>query len=85
MLSPLDVTMASRHEPSSSAEEYVTMKPLIMDHKKQLFRGREVNGCMPKGFRHSSAPSRYVNYQTMGSLGCSTSSTSRHSNSRNKP
>lgn len=84
MLSPLDV-ITGRPEPSSSPEGYATMKPLVVDHKRQVFQGNEANGCMPKGVRRSSAPSRYVNYHTLGSLGCSTGSTSRHSNSKDKP
>ncbi|GMP88860.1 hypothetical protein CsSME_00040689 [Camellia sinensis var. sinensis] len=74
LLSPLDVTMA--RSLGSRAQEDVTMKPL-MDHKKQVFRGKEVKDCMPKGSRRSSAPSRFVNYHTMGSFRCSTGKDSR--------
>jgi len=31
----------------------------------------EVKGCLPKGSRHNFAPSRFVNYKTLGSAGCS--------------
>ncbi|QCE07919.1 hypothetical protein DEO72_LG9g2941 [Vigna unguiculata] len=31
------------------------------------FRGGSVEACLPKGFRRSSAPSRYINYQPLGS------------------
>ncbi|CAA0832591.1 Unknown protein [Striga hermonthica] len=41
------------------------------NHKRQVFHGREINDCMPKGFPHSSAPSRYVNYHKLGSSKCS--------------
>ena len=59
----------------------VAMKPLesnppshvTFNHKTSHggFRKRAVNSCLPKGFRHSSAPSRYVNYHTLGSTMCS--------------
>ncbi|OIW03914.1 hypothetical protein TanjilG_30190 [Lupinus angustifolius] len=52
---------------SSEVETYV--KPHL-DHKEKIFKGREVNGCLPKGSRHNSTPSRFVNYNTLGS-GCS--------------
>nr|KYP51778.1 hypothetical protein KK1_026296 [Cajanus cajan] len=53
---------------SSEVENYV--KPQI-DQKQKAFQGREVKGCLPKGSRHNSAPSRFVNYKTQGSGGCS--------------
>ncbi|KAK7844259.1 hypothetical protein CFP56_011071 [Quercus suber] len=67
--------MAARKIPSSApstivrplvseAQDYVTMKPLFK-HKHRVFRGKEVKNCLPKGFRHSSAPSRFVNYHTL--------------------
>ncbi|KAM6600748.1 hypothetical protein CsatA_020357 [Cannabis sativa] len=40
-------------------------------------RRPEVESCLPKGFRQTSAPSRYVNYDTLGSTLCS-SPTSDH-------
>nr|KYP53062.1 hypothetical protein KK1_025064 [Cajanus cajan] len=36
------------------------------------FHGGSVEACMPKGFRRSSAPSRYINYQPLGSTCSST-------------
>ncbi|TKY48560.1 hypothetical protein E2542_SST25980 [Spatholobus suberectus] len=53
---------------SSEVETYV--KPHL-DHKQKTFQGREVKDCLPKGSRHNSAPSRFVNYKTLGSGGCS--------------
>ena len=69
--------MASRVIPRS-APSTVT-RPLLseaetlphLDHKHKVFRGRQVNNCLPKGFRHNSAPSRYVNYNPLGSGSCS--------------
>ncbi|KAK9064085.1 hypothetical protein SSX86_017957 [Deinandra increscens subsp. villosa] len=50
-------------------EEYVMYKPKTSGTNK----GQGINGCLPKGLRHSSGPSRYINYQTLGSTGvCST-------------
>ncbi|KAL5056120.1 hypothetical protein RYX36_036802 [Vicia faba] len=51
---------------SSQAENY--LKPHL-DHKQGFFQGRQVKNCLPKGYRHNSAPSRFVNYDTLG--GCS--------------
>lgn len=77
-----DVSLAARNIPSSAPstmvrplvkeglDHYVSVKPQDLNHKQQVFHGREVKGCLPKGFRHASAPSRYVNYHTLGQ-GCS--------------
>ncbi|KAK7261317.1 hypothetical protein RIF29_27626 [Crotalaria pallida] len=54
---------------SSEVETYV--KPHLDHKEKKVFKGREVNGCLPKGSRHNSAPSRFVNYKILGSGGCS--------------
>ncbi|KAI4322300.1 hypothetical protein L6164_022008 [Bauhinia variegata] len=77
-LSSLDITMAGRLIPPSApstitrplVSTYVTMKPRL-DHNQKVFQGKQVKSCLPKGFRHSSAPSRFVNYKTLGSSGCS--------------
>ncbi|KAK7324915.1 hypothetical protein VNO77_28858 [Canavalia gladiata] len=53
---------------ASEVENYV--KPQL-DHQHKAFQGREVKGCLPKGSRHNSAPSRFVNFKTLGSGGCS--------------
>ncbi|KAK3205931.1 hypothetical protein Dsin_019977 [Dipteronia sinensis] len=73
LLSSLHVSMAGRSIPSSvpstmrpSSGNYVKMKPISSTNK--IFHGKEVKNCLPKGFRHASAPSRYVNSQTLG--GC---------------
>ncbi|KAE9620574.1 hypothetical protein Lal_00019425 [Lupinus albus] len=76
----LDMTMAARIIPRS-APSTVT-RPLIlseaetfmkthMGHKQMFFQGRQFKNCLPKGFRHNSAPSRFANYDTLGSSGCS--------------
>ncbi|KAK9124191.1 hypothetical protein Sjap_013793 [Stephania japonica] len=36
--------------------------------------------CLPKGFHHTSAPSRYSNYETLGSSMCASSATSEARN-----
>lgn len=68
-----DVAMAGRSIPSSvpstmrpASVDYVKMNPQV-NHKHEVFKEKETKGCMPKGPKHSSAPSRYVNYQTLGS------------------
>ncbi|KAK9072618.1 hypothetical protein SSX86_009053 [Deinandra increscens subsp. villosa] len=44
----------------------------FVTQKGPVYHEKEVSGCMPKGRRHSSAPSRYVNSQAFfDSLGCS--------------
>lgn len=35
--------------------------------------GQGVDDCLPKGFRRTSAPSHYTNYQTLGSTMCASS------------
>ncbi|KAA0035234.1 hypothetical protein E5676_scaffold173G00130 [Cucumis melo var. makuwa] len=52
-----------------NAEDYETVKPQLINRKRLVFGGNEVKSCLPKGFRRSSAPSRFVNYHTSG--GCS--------------
>ncbi|OIW08546.1 hypothetical protein TanjilG_03222 [Lupinus angustifolius] len=52
----------------SDAETY--LKPNV-DHKQKFIQGRQFKNCLPKGFRHNSTPSRFVNYNTLGSSGCS--------------
>lgn len=54
----------------SKSEDYTTFKPKVVKEKKG-FGGKQVEGCMPKGRRHSSAPSRYINYQPLDSVMCS--------------
>ncbi|KAG6570806.1 hypothetical protein SDJN03_29721, partial [Cucurbita argyrosperma subsp. sororia] len=86
LLSSPSPSMAARCVPPSApstivtplatpeAEDYETVKPQL-NRKRLVFGGNEVKSCLPKGFRRSSAPSRFVNYHTSG--GCS--STTDHS------
>lgn len=70
-----DVAMGGRYIPSSvpstmrpASADYVKMNPqALLNHKHKVSHEKEVKGCMPKGLRRSSAPSRYVNYQPLGS------------------
>ncbi|POO01163.1 hypothetical protein TorRG33x02_029170 [Trema orientale] len=87
LLSSFDVSMAGRAIPSSAPstvvrplvtdadQDYVSLRPHLNPGQNQVFRGREFKGCLPKGFRHASAPSRFVNYHPLGALspGCSSS------------
>lgn len=55
-------------------EASTRFKPNINGRKVGFFHGDQgVEDCLPKGIRRSSAPSRYINYQTLGSTTCSTS------------
>ncbi|KAI9077134.1 hypothetical protein K1719_040956 [Acacia pycnantha] len=54
----------------SPQEGQTYLKPRL-DHKQTVFQSRQVKDCLPKGFRHNSAPSRFVNYDPMSSGGCS--------------
>ncbi|KAL1532159.1 hypothetical protein AAHA92_32205 [Salvia divinorum] len=54
----------------TKSEDYTMFKPKVIEGKHGL-GGKQVGGCMPKGRRHSSAPSRYINYQPLDSLMCS--------------
>ncbi|GFQ00236.1 hypothetical protein PHJA_002167600 [Phtheirospermum japonicum] len=78
----LSPTVLARHYPilpsapstalpkiGSKTSDLFTMTPTL-NHKRQVFSGGEVKNCMPKGSPRSSAPSRYVNYHTLGSLRC---------------
>ncbi|URD94484.1 hypothetical protein MUK42_27294 [Musa troglodytarum] len=53
--------------------QYVTFRPRHRDRRSFKGGGAEVRGCKPRGFRPPpSAPSRYVNYNTLGSAMCDT-------------
>ncbi|OIT07960.1 hypothetical protein A4A49_09674 [Nicotiana attenuata] len=84
ILSSLNETVGIRQLSAGSSEsnlalnsikidgEYMILKPELIGHNKRpFFHGKEIKDCLPKGFRHASAPSRYVNYHIFGSLGCS--------------
>ncbi|KAF9676652.1 hypothetical protein SADUNF_Sadunf08G0025200 [Salix dunnii] len=51
---------------------YETLEPKT-NHGQQEFHDREVQNCLPKGFHPNSAPSRYINYHTLGSTMCAPS------------
>ncbi|KAI4304693.1 hypothetical protein MLD38_040168 [Melastoma candidum] len=51
----------------NSSPGFVTMDPSADNKRGRSFGGREVKNCLPKGFRHTSAPSRFVNYEPLGS------------------
>lgn len=73
-----ETTVAIRDVPTTVTQdssvggsaEYVTLKPHLRNNRP-VFHGKEIKDCLPKGFRHASAPSRYVNYHIFGSFGCS--------------
>ncbi|KAK7343866.1 hypothetical protein VNO77_12953 [Canavalia gladiata] len=48
--------------------KYINLKPQKVDGRKGFQgSGNIVEACLPKGFRASSAPSRYINYEPLGS------------------
>ncbi|GMN51020.1 hypothetical protein TIFTF001_020181 [Ficus carica] len=70
--SPLSLPLPS---PSPPVLDYVSFKPTEGGVGQRGVGSRpEVENCLPKGFKRTSAPSRYVNYQTLGSSLCSTPS-----------
>ncbi|KAG5574741.1 hypothetical protein H5410_054875 [Solanum commersonii] len=53
-------------------EASTRFKPKINGRKEGNFHGDQgVDDCLPKGIRRSSAPSRYINDQTLGTTTCS--------------
>lgn len=46
---------------------YVSLKPKEVHGGRHGFGSKALESCLPKGFHRSSAPSRYVNYHTLGS------------------
>ncbi|KAJ8766073.1 hypothetical protein K2173_020589 [Erythroxylum novogranatense] len=53
----------------SEDPNYTTLKPET-GHKRGWFHGRDAENCLPKGFRRTSAPSRYINYEPDSSAMC---------------
>ncbi|OAY45831.1 hypothetical protein MANES_07G095300v8 [Manihot esculenta] len=62
---------AARPLALKSPKDFATFKPKT-SHGNGEFRGKDVENCLPKGFHRTSAPSRYINYSTLGSTMCST-------------
>ncbi|CAH9138211.1 unnamed protein product [Cuscuta epithymum] len=52
-------------------EGEVELKGPLKRGRMPAFHGKEIKDCLPKGFKHASAPSRYVNYHILGSFRCS--------------
>lgn len=55
-----------------NVDKFINLKPKKDNIGGRVFQGRNVEGCLPKGFRRSSAPSRYINYQPLESACSST-------------
>ncbi|CAN0916444.1 hypothetical protein LINGRAHAP2_LOCUS29710 [Linum grandiflorum] len=61
-------TVVLHNIPSSLPLSKSSSPPRNRDSRaRSVFGRKEVKNCLPKGFRHTSAPSRYVNYQPLGS------------------
>ncbi|GMP69145.1 hypothetical protein CsSME_00028517 [Camellia sinensis var. sinensis] len=63
--------VAATRPRGSKSQDYVDFKPETSHGQHDSFQSRDVNGCLPKGLRYSSAPSRNINYHTFGSNLCS--------------
>ncbi|KAG4908117.1 hypothetical protein AAZX31_20G169100 [Glycine max] len=67
------VCVAGARPLEHNVPKYINLKPHGKSNGKRGFaQGGGVEACLPKGFRRSSAPSRYINYQPLGST-CSSS------------
>ncbi|KAF8101911.1 hypothetical protein N665_0201s0215 [Sinapis alba] len=65
---------ASRPLRESNKPSHTSLNTFYTSGSKQAgtFQGGSMNDCLPKGFRFSSAPSRYINNHALGSTLCST-------------
>ncbi|PKA62739.1 hypothetical protein AXF42_Ash018947 [Apostasia shenzhenica] len=80
LISPPELSGQGNYPPPEAVSARQVLKreghcvaPLKMRRRRQrrAFGGREVEGCMPRGFLvPPSAPSRYVNYHTLGPVMC---------------
>ncbi|GLT66806.1 hypothetical protein SLA2020_391540 [Shorea laevis] len=67
------VAGATRPSLESKSSATVKFKPKTRDGSyHRLGHDGNVKNCLPKGFHYSSAPSRYINRHTFGSVACST-------------
>ncbi|KAK7357015.1 hypothetical protein VNO80_16296 [Phaseolus coccineus] len=60
------VQVAAARPLEHNGPKYINLKA-EKGNGKGAFKGGSVEACLPKGFRRSSAPSRYINYQPLGS------------------
>lgn len=65
---------AARPLEQQNVPKYINLKPEKGNGEGRVFQAGNVEDCLPKGFRRSSAPSRYINYQPLGNS-CSSSKT----------
>ncbi|CAH9072869.1 unnamed protein product [Cuscuta europaea] len=75
------VSSGASHEGVSDdkkGEGEVELRGPLKQGRMPAFHGKEIKDCLPKGFRHASAPSRYVNYHILGSFRCSDPPHPRH-------
>ncbi|XVE68824.1 hypothetical protein DITRI_Ditri09bG0100800 [Diplodiscus trichospermus] len=68
----MNITVGATRPLVSKSQDSVTFKPET--DTKNGFHSQDVKNCLPKGFHHTSAPSRYINDHTFGSVMCSTTS-----------
>ncbi|GKV34166.1 hypothetical protein SLEP1_g42573 [Rubroshorea leprosula] len=65
------VAGAVRPSLGSKSSDTVKFKPKTGDGSYHRLGDGNVKNCLPKGFHYSSAPSRYINGHTFGSVACS--------------
>ncbi|OWM70217.1 hypothetical protein CDL15_Pgr026067 [Punica granatum] len=65
---------AARPLNSERPREYATLEPKPSPVNGSFNQSRSVESCLPKGRRYNSAPSRYINYQPLGSSLCTSPS-----------
>lgn len=63
---PVCVVAAARPL-EQNVPKYMKVKPEKLGHGRRGFQSGNVEACLPKGFKRTSAPSRYINYQPLGS------------------
>lgn len=72
--SPNAVTAVAAARPVKNpefAQEHTAMELKPSSGTGDFNQSRSVENCLPKGLPHNSAPSRYINYQPLGSSLCS--------------
>ncbi|EXC32914.1 hypothetical protein L484_013029 [Morus notabilis] len=82
---PIEMELIASPAPAPSPD-YVSFKPTEgIAGQHGLGSRPAVENCLPKGLPRTSAPSRYINSQTLGSTLCSTSSASSKGNMKKLP
>uniref|UniRef100_A0A2P2NHS6 Uncharacterized protein n=1 Tax=Rhizophora mucronata TaxID=61149 RepID=A0A2P2NHS6_RHIMU len=68
---PMAGVVSATRPMETKSPKFKTLKPKT-SRGSRGFNGRDVESCLPKGFHRTSAPSRYINYNTGSSTRCVT-------------